>query len=592
MPKQNNNINIPELFSAYFPDKISQQIALSLSQKLEEGNICIDLENDLLEKQNLKVSSIKLSPYVTIYPENHIKPFVLFEDRLLYMQRFFSYESIILNKLFELSKTGLSRKNEVLTILSENKILIDNILFKSENSNKWQNVATLTALLNQFSFITGGPGTGKTTSIAKFINSYLTLFPESRIVLTAPTGKAAVRMNESIVKFNENTSDVNLQSKLQKIKAQTLHRLLGLHKYNVENTFSKDFKLPYDVVIVDESSMIDVSLMAKLFNAIDVETKLIMLGDKNQLSPIGAGSIFGDLCSVAKLNKFSSQEIEFINSFLENNILNIEDQFENSEISFLSGKVIELKQSYRFSEYEGIGRLSKLILEGNQENLLEYYKQEKISDPDILFSENIETDFAEKLFSIYEEYAKEDDIDMAFTKLNRIRILCSITEGKYSVDYFNRLIETRLKERKLINPEGYMYDKQAIMITENDYDLNIFNGDIGIVRFDKESGNYFVNFQFPELRRILSTEIKRFVTAYALSIHKSQGSEFENIIVVLNEVEKRNFLTQELIYTAITRAKQKVLIISSYEILEKAIAKKITRISGIKYKLNNLKEEK
>lgn len=592
MPKQNNNINIPELFSAYFPDKISQQIALSLSQKLEEGNICIDLENDLLEKQNLKVSSIKLSPYVTIYPDNHIKPFVLYEDRLLYMQRFFSYESIILNKLFELSKTGLSRKNEVCTILSENKILIDNILFKSENSNKWQNVATLTALLNQFSFITGGPGTGKTTSIAKFINSYLTLFPESRIVLTAPTGKAAVRMNESIVKFNENTSDVNLQSKLQKIKAQTLHRLLGLHKYNVENTFSKDFKLPYDVVIVDESSMIDVSLMAKLFNAIDVETKLIMLGDKNQLSPIGAGSIFGDLCSVAKLNKFSGQDIEFINSFSENNLLNIEDQFENSEINFLSGKVIELKQSYRFSEYEGIGRLSNLILEGNQEKFLEYYKKEKISEPDILFSENIETDFAEKLFSIYEEYAKEDDIDMAFTKLNRIRILCSITEGKYSVDYFNRLIETRLKERKLINPEGYMYDKQAIMITENDYDLNIFNGDIGIVRFDKESGNYFVNFQFPELRRILSTEIKRFVPAYALSIHKSQGSEFENIIVVLNEVEKRNFLTQELIYTAITRAKQKVLIISSYEILEKAIRNKITRISGIKYKLNNLKEEK
>ena len=181
---------------------------------------------------------------------------------------------------------------------------------------------------------------------------------------------------------------------------------------------------------------------------------------------------------------------------------------------------------------------------------------------------------------------------MAFTKLNRIRILCSITEGKYSVDYFNRLIETRLKERKLINPEGYMYDKQAIMITENDYDLNIFNGDIGIVRFDKESGNYFVNFRFPELRRILSTEIKRFVPTYALSIHKSQGSEFENIIVVLNEVEKRNFLTRELIYTAMTRAKQKVLIISSYEILEKAIAKKITRISGIKYKLNNLKEEK
>lgn len=590
MLKENANINIPEIFSAYFQDKISRQIALVLSQKLEEGNICIDLENGFLENQNLTASSIKLSPYVSIYPDNQIKPFVLYEDRLLYMHRFFSYESIILSKLSELSKIGLNRKNEVLTYLSENKILIDNILFKSEDSNKWQNIATLSALLNPFCLITGGPGTGKTTSISKFINVYLSLFSESRIILTAPTGKAAVRMNESLIKLSENISDINLKTKIHKIKAQTLHRLLGLHKYNTENSFSKDFKLPFDVVIVDESSMIDISLMAKLFNAIDNETKLILLGDKNQLSPIGAGSIFGDLCSVAKLNKFSVKDIEFFNLFSENVKINSEDKFDESDQSILSGKVFELKQSFRFSSSKGIGKLSSIILEGNQEKLSEYYNKEQITDPDIYFSDNIENNFADKLFSMYEDYAEEEDINEAFIKLNRIRILCSITEGKYSVDYFNRLIETRLKEKKLINTEGYMYDKQAIMITENDYNLNIFNGDIGIVRLDKESGNYFVYFQFPELRRILSTEIKRFVTAYALSIHKSQGSEFENVIVILNEVEKRNFLSRELIYTAITRAKQKVMIISSKEILNKAIANKITRISGIKYKLNKLNE--
>lgn len=590
MPKKNTNINIHELFSAYFPDKITRQIALSLSQKLEEGSICIDLENDFPENQNLKISSIKLSAYVSIYPDNQIKPFVLYEDRLLYLHRFFSYESIIINKLSELSKTGSGKKTKTLNNLIKNKVLINSILFKSENSNKWQNIATLSALLNQFSLITGGPGTGKTTSISKFINVHLSLFPESRIILTAPTGKAAVRMNESLVKLSESNSEIILKKKIEKIKAQTLHRLLELHKYNTENSFSKDYKLPYDVVIVDESSMIDISLMAKLFNAIDAETKLIMLGDKNQLSPIGAGSIFGDICSVAKLNKFSWQDIDFFNSFSENAILNIDDQTENNENNILSGKVIELKQSYRFSDVKGIGRLSSILMEGNQEKLSEYFDNEKITDPEVYISENIENDFCEKLFSIYEDYAKEDDINQAFLKFNRIRILCSTIEGKYGVNYFNNLIETRLKEKKLIIIEGYMYEKQAIMITENDYNLGIFNGDIGIVRIDKESGNYFVYFQFPELRKILSTEIKRFVPAYALSIHKSQGSEFENVIAVLNEVEKRNFLSRELIYTAITRAKQKVMIISSKEILNKASANMITRISGIKYKLNKLNE--
>lgn len=184
-----------------------------------------------------------------------------------------------------------------------------------------------------------------------------------------------------------------------------------MHKYNTENSFSKDFKLSFDVVIVDESSMIDISLMAKLFNSIDNETKLILLGDKNQLSPIGAGSIFGDLCSVAKLNKFSVQDIEFFNLFSENVKINSEDNSDYSEQSILSGKVVELKQSFRFSSSKGIGKLSSIILEGNQEELSEYYNKEQITDPDIYFSDNIENNFADKLFSMYEDYVEEEDIN-------------------------------------------------------------------------------------------------------------------------------------------------------------------------------------
>lgn len=271
---------------------------------------------------------------------------------------------------------------------------------------------------------------------------------------------------------------------------------------------SDDLKIPYDVVIVDESSMIDISLMGKLFHSTGSDTKMIFLGDKNQLSPIGAGSVFGDLCSTARLNQFPHEDFDLINKLADNEILTIEDRLDVSERSILSGNVIELQNSYRFSDTEGIGKLSRSILNGEIKELNKYYISDNTADTDVFITENIENEFAENLLDLYEEYAQEEDIKTAFSKLNRIKVLCSVTEGKYSVGYFNRLIETRLKEKRLINPDTYFYDKQAIIITENDYQLGLFNGDIGIVRSDKESGGFYAYFQLSELKKYPAMKLK------------------------------------------------------------------------------------
>ncbi|MEZ4907345.1 MAG: exodeoxyribonuclease V subunit alpha [Saprospiraceae bacterium] len=393
-----------------------------------------------------------------------------------------------------------------------------------------------------------------------------------------------MRMNESLKKYSDSIQDDKLKSLIANIQSTTIHRLLKIHKYNIDSNKKGIFKINYDIIIVDESSMIDITLMSKLFNAIDDNSKLILLGDKNQLSSIGAGSIFGDLCSITESNIMESR---FENIY--NIIYGFNPEYKNnstSDINIFSGKIIELTESYRFNPQDGIGKLSKLILNGDIDKIRkEYLKSDSYFGKNITIINEYDESKIEDLLELYDDYALEEDIYKSFEKLNKIKFLCSVVEGKYSVSYFNKLIESRLLENKSIKRHDLFYDKQPIIITENDYNLGLFNGDIGIIKYDNSKNNYYAYFLNDDIKIIPCIELKKYSTAYALSIHKSQGSEFENVIIVLNEVENENFLTRELLYTAITRAKEKSVVISKNETLLKAISNKITRISGIKNRI-------
>lgn len=578
--------SISEIFASYFDDPDVRKLAFLLSQKLEEGNLCVDLE--LLQKNNIDTAKIINSKYITSNPEAELKPFII-KDGKLYFQKYYRYETEIIEKIVSIIKMEDKKVFFQKQKLNDNKEIVKTVFqdILQNEASILQIVAAVSAFINDFTIITGAPGTGKTSSIARFLELCLYIEPEIKVVMSAPTGKAAKRLSESISRFASLIENDEIKQKILKIEALTLHRLLKMEKRKFKKKDNPT--LNYDVIIIDESSMIDVGLMATLLNSVRENSKLILLGDKNQLSSIGAGSIFGDLCtSVSRSNIFLKDDAKFIHQLFDNEFDNISSNKSDKKESILDGHIIELTHSFRFSDKKGIGLFSKDILSGNInfKNMPKYAEKHEF----VKVTNEVDNPDLESLFDYYIKYAEVQGIIPAFELLSSIRILCSVREGKNGVLAFNRLIEDRLMNLGLIKPQSVLYDKQPIIITKNDYSLGLFNGDIGIVRTSEDKSQlrvYFIN-QDGMLISYPSSYIDDFETAYSMTIHKSQGSEFENVIIALSDVENNGFLTRELLYTAVTRAQKKVIILSDENLLKRIISNKVSRISNIKNRISTI----
>ncbi len=567
-------INIHETFASFFNDKLDKKAAKILSERLEEGSVAVPL-NDENTFTAEEIKELKKK-----YQDREDRPFVVFNDKI-YLQRYFRYETAIIKKIKDIIKQS---ENEVFT--DDQKEQIKNFLeanFSGQENPDWQKIAVILGIISPFLIITGGPGTGKTTTVAKIISLLLTLNDNLRIALSAPTGKAAARLNESIRNARVKATP-EVVNKLQNIEAKTIHRLLVFRsdssfRYNEENC------LPYDVIIVDESSMIDVALMSKLLNAVPTGAKVILLGDKDQLASVEAGSVFGDLCRSVKEseNKFPDDILQNINEFYDNPLQNLD--MSAAEIKTLSGHIVHLKKSYRFDSKKGIGKLSYSIINN------------KLSDSIIKGFSNCENkdvkicnDFwnVKDILKPYEEYIEETDLAKAFEKLGRIKILCALRNGLSGVDYYNSVVEKYLQKRGLIEikPGSRYYHNQPVMMTQNDYANMIFNGDVGLVRMNEEDK---LRVYFPtesgEIRSFDPNKLSGLVTVYAMTIHKSQGSEFNEVIVVLPDNADINILTRELLYTAVTRAKEKVTVITQPNVLKAMAGRGVRRSSGIEDRL-------
>ena len=584
-------INIPDIFSEYFNDPIIKKVAYQVAKNLQEGNICLDLETyQQLEDMDIDINNLITSPFVTNEPFTNVQPFV-FWDNKLYLHRYFSYETIIIEKIKELINEGKENKEYLMQLLLDNKSNIeDHLVFGPAQVDQpayfipWQKIAALSAFTSNFQIITGGPGTGKTSAVAGFLFLYLSFFPENSVALAAPTGKAAARMNESINLAAETNRSLTkeIRNKIRNIEATTIHRLLGTRRESVNFIFNKDNCLRYDLIIIDESSMIDVALMAKLLDAIERKTKLILLGDRNQLTSIGAGSIFGDLCKIDDhSNKFEEKYIDFFNEFISEDENKIPKDILTKTTDY--GFVIELKQVFRFKPDNGISIFSTRLLadEAFDQAFIEIFKG--TAEREIRITQSPDDTLFLEMLKFYEDYASENDIKKAIEKLARIRILCAVREGDHGIYYFNDFIEKYLKNKRLLNPAYGFYDRQSVMITSNDYNLELFNGDIGIIRKDEEKSRYIAYFPGKDnnIREFSALNLPSYETAFAMTIHKSQGSEFENVIIVLPDDEDLTLLTRELIYTGVTRAKQKVLLIGKDNIIIDAGNRQVERISGI-----------
>lgn len=587
-------------FMANLADSKYQEIFLGaalVSNVTGKGDVCLDLASfagkTLLEKDDGMDAVI--CPELSVWKDNLMStgivgrsedfcPLILDEENRLYLYRYWEYEKKLSDSIKERVKEDIGGIN--LSLIKDSiKRLFPEII--DENVN-WQKVAAITSAFKKFCVISGGPGTGKTTTVAKILALLLEQKSKEenlRIFLAAPTGKAAARLSESIGNIKKKINCKDYIKAAIPTEAFTIHRLLKtiirspFFRHNSENPLSAD------VVVIDEASMVDLPLMSKLIQAIPVDARLILIGDSDQLASVDPGSVLGDICGNKSLRGFTTNFVNKVEELTDEKITGSIKQ--HKDIKALHDCIVVLKKNYRFADSSGIGGLSKAVKLGDIDKTLDLLKNE--NDRSIIFEEILSADnfkriLTDKIIEFYSEYLKTDDPGIALELFNRFKILCAIKMGRFGVYAVNEIIEQILKRENLIQTENLWYRGRPVLITSNDYNLGLFNGDIGITMQIPGSVSDDMHVFFRgisgELRRFLPYRLPRHETVYAMTVHKSQGSEFENVYLILPDKDYP-VLSRELIYTGITRAIRSVTILGKEEVLRTSISRVIKRKSGL-----------
>ena len=437
-----------------------------------------------------------------------------------------------------------------------------------------QKLAAFMAMTQKLTVISGGPGTGKTTTVVNILDLINRLEPGARISVAAPTGKAARRLREAI----NNAKLTNIISS----EVSTIHRLLGATISGREWKFGKGNKLAADIIMIDEASMIDLNLMYRLLNAIDNQTRLMLVGDPQQLPSVEAGSILSDLCSQGE--SFSEDFRKTAKPFVGG--------IGFTQSSIFQDAVCNLENIYRFKPESGIGKLAKKLRTGSKNNL--------VSDDKVTFEfsdgKNLSAvvrNYADKNLDIF---SSEEKREFSFEdNRNTSAIICSRRSGTMGSVQINQEIELLLEERGLKESGNAFYHGRPIIITENDYRLGLFNGDTGLCLEDKATGTFFVKFDGLE-HKVAEIQLPSHESSFAITAHKSQGSEFDHVLFILglidDDTDNPNFINRELVYTAITRAKKTITIFSDKKTWETATSRSSNRISGILEHVIELKSQK
>jgi exodeoxyribonuclease V alpha subunit len=579
--------DVHQQFAEYFGIPALKPYAYLLSKKLSEGHICLHLDQLPGQDAELPAFCEHMTPGRAPLANlplvgrngNEAQPFVLHGDRL-YLQRYYRYETAFLQRIRQFLDAEQPLLAERTAQLQQQAPFIRSLFdvpapTDGSDATDWQLAAAVSGVLNNFTIITGGPGTGKTTTVAKILAILYTITPGLKVALAAPTGKAAARMAESLRNTRLPVNDA-LTAKFQALSPSTIHRLLKSKRDSPYFEHHHNNPLHYDVVIVDECSMIDVALFAKLLDAIGPDTRIILLGDKDQLASVEAGSLFGDLCqSPGALNQFTPERRMLINSLTNNplpeNITTIKHP--------LFEHLVELRRSHRFSGQQGIGQFSKAVINNDPATIAIFLENK---DAQVVIDQQYDNNLFEAFIAGYEAFIKEKDIRSALKKINDLRVLCAIREGEDGVHNVNRMIEKYLHDKKLIKASAGFYENRPIILTRNYYEHGLFNGDTGIIRADAK-GRPMAWFEDStgNLKPVLPGYLTAAETVFAMTIHKSQGSEFNQVWVVLPRAADVPILTRELLYTAVTRAKQKVYVQATADILMQTAQRFVERASGI-----------
>jgi exodeoxyribonuclease V alpha subunit len=563
--------------------------AALVSRRLAEGHSCLSLD-EFAGKNFPEISTVVfparaawekiLRVAAVVGQPGEDKPLILDNAGRLYLHRYWKYEQTVAAEILRRSQQPPFALDEKTVSAGLGKLFPG----ATEKIN-WQKVAAFAALRQRFCVITGGPGTGKTWTVARL----LALLLESpggenlRIKLAAPTGKAAARLQEALARSLAGLAcSEKTKARLQaKDLTTTIHRLLGTIPQSVKFRHDAKNPLPVDVLVVDEASMVSLALMAKLLVALKPDARLVLVGDQNQLPPVDAGNVLGDLCRAAAINGFSEN---FQNDY-EACGGEIFDEENFSSGGGLMDTVIQLRTNYRSGETVALNEISLAVNEGDVGKTMDLLRQPSAAlawqplPPEKL----LKAALRDAVVSHFGEVLKSATPAAALAALGKFRILCAVREGPFGTEAINRLAEEILVEAGLIAPDKIKsgsYAGNPLMVTANDYALKLFNGDTGVVwptggaslvYFPDETGN---------IRTVARARLPEHESAFALTIHKSQGSEFDHVLLVLSD-KPSPVLTRQLFYTGLTRARKSVRIIAPEAILRAAIATQLQRGSGL-----------
>ena len=562
--------------SYYFAEFITTQSGIDINDLVgfsaalvceanQNGDVCIDL--DTYNNAPLFVSShfdtaelphgIDSSRWIEHLRANRCvgetqdtAPLIL-DGKRLYLHRYWYYENRVAESI--IAKLNIADNSDDRSIACH----VDGLFSASDTHDLDQKHAVTMAATKHFSVISGGPGTGKTTTVIRILSTLVTQQPNIRIALVAPTGKAAARMMDSI---QNRIDSLDLASDARQDipnRASTIHRLLGYRHRSFR--YDRNHRIPVDCIVVDEASMIDLKLMFHLLDALPDHARMILLGDRDQLASVSAGNVLGDITGHGHSLKSAPVNI--------------------------AGSIALLRHSYRFAASGGIGKLAELVNLGQSREAIELLESGNShirwfqTDQDQLDPRALKW-----ILGAFQPIFSAPSALEALQTHEIARVLVATNHGPLGVGQLNRVISSALLAHNG-KPESEWYSGLPIMITRNHHELGLFNGDTGILWQQDEGLRACFRDGDGGIRSLALNRLPEFTPAWASTVHKSQGSEFDSVLLILPTDSDSGALSRELLYTAITRARQRFMLHAKRDVVSSAIGKLTRRHSGLAQKL-------
>ncbi|MDP8977768.1 MAG: exodeoxyribonuclease V subunit alpha [Actinomycetota bacterium] len=496
----------------------------------------------------------------------------------LYLDRYWRYERRVVEDLQ--ARAGAADGHVDVALLRRG---LDRLLPSSPRPPDLQRLAAAAAVLRRFTVIAGGPGTGKTTTVARILALLQDQADGTRVALAAPTGKAATRLTEAV---RTAAAADEITGPAARLEASTLHRLLGARRGETRFRHDRANPLPHDAVVVDETSMVSLALMSKLFDAVRPDARVVLLGDPEQLTSVEAGAVLGDMVGPARAGLRMCEASRRQLGEVTGQAVPATDPPAGSAVG---DGIVVLRRVHRFREESGIAELAAAVQAGDADDVLALLEAGR---PDLTWVEGPADDEPARhrvsdrvVASVGHvlEAARVGAADDALEALGALRLLCAHRRGPFGVATWVSAIERRCAERlDHFDTTRPWYVGRPVLVTRNDYQLGVFNGDVGVVvaRPDGE-----VEVAFPaaagRVTRVSPTRLEAIETVHAMTVHKSQGSQFREVVVVLPGPDSP-ILTRELLYTAVTRASEALTLVGGADAVRAAVARPIQRASGLR----------